>query len=80
MVKCVEISLFKYEPHRISFFLYELSTLFHAYWNLGKEQKELRFIKEKKESNNLRFVFLQSLSIVIKNGMNILGVSTPDSM
>jgi len=78
--KCVEISLSKYEPHRISFFLYELSTLFHSYWNLGKEKKELRFIREKKDSNNLRFVFLQAVSIVIKNGMNILGVSTPNSM
>ncbi len=78
--KCVEISLSKYEPHRISFFLYELSTLFHSYWNLGKDKKELRFIREKKDSNNLRFVFLQALSIVIKNGMNILGVSAPNSM
>ena len=78
--RCVEISLQKHEPHRIPFFLYELSTLFHSYWNLGRDNKEFRFTGDKKHQSNLRFVFLQSLSIVIKNGMNILGVSTPESM
>ena len=34
--KCVDLSSTKLEPHRIPFYLYELSTLFHAYWNLGK--------------------------------------------
>ena len=29
--KIIEISSLKYEPHRISFYLYELATLFHSY-------------------------------------------------
>ena len=32
------------EPHRIPFYLYELVTLFHSYWSLGKDNKEFRFI------------------------------------
>ena len=78
--KCVEISSSKLEPHRISFYLYELVTLFHAFWNLGKENKEYRFISEDGKLNAPRLVLLQGLSIVIKNGMLILGVSTPSSM
>ena len=35
--KCVEISSNKFEPHRIPFYLYQLVTLFHAYWNFGKD-------------------------------------------
>ena len=67
-------------PHRIPFFLYDLSTLFHSYWNLGIEKKEFRFILNDKIQNNARLILLQALGIVIKNGMSILGVSTPKSM
>ena len=78
--KCVEISSTKLEPHRISFYLYDLVTLFHSYWNLGKDNKEFRFVKDNKSSSNSRLLLLQTLGIVIKNGMSILGVTTPKSM
>jgi arginyl-tRNA synthetase len=78
--KCVELSSSRLEPHRIPFYLYELVTLFHSYWNLGKNNKEFRFVSKHNNINNSRLVVLQALSIVIKNGMLILGVSTPSSM
>ena len=78
--KCVDLSSSKLEPHRIPFYLYELVTLFHSYWNLGKDNKEFRFVTDRKDLNFLRLALLQALSIVIKNGMSILGVSTPRSM
>ncbi len=78
--RCIEISSTKLEPHRIPYYLYDLVTLFHSYWNLGKDNKEFRFVLENKKSNNSRLLLLQALSIVIKNGMSILGVSTPKSM
>ena len=78
--RCVEISLNKHEVHRIPFYLYELVTLFHSYWNLGKENQEYRFISNGKIINTSRLALIQALGIVIKNGMTILGVSTPSSM
>ena len=78
--KCVELSSSKLEPHRIPYYLYELTTLFHSYWNLGKDNKEFRFVSVSDNLNSSRLVLLQALSIVIKNGMLILGVSTPSSM
>jgi len=78
--KCVELSSTRLEPHRIPFYLYELVTLFHSYWNMGKDNKEFRFVPERENINNPRLVVLQALSIVIKNGMFILGVSAPSSM
>ena len=78
--KCVELSSIKLEPHRIPFYLYELVSLFHSYWNLGNYTKEFRFVSESGKQNSSRLVLLQALSIVIKNGMSILGVSTPSSM
>ena len=78
--RCVELSSNKLEPHRIPFYLYELASLFHAYWNLGSKNKEFRFISDDGKLNNYRLMLLQALSIVIRNGMSLLGVSSPKSM
>ena len=78
--KCVELSSSKLEPHRIPYYLYELVTLLHSYWNLGKENKDFRFIPVNGHLNKSRLVLLKALAIVIRNGMYILGVSTPKSM
>ena len=78
--RCIEITSNKLEPHRIPFYLYELSTLFHSYWNLGNENKDFRFILDGKVKSSFRMQILQAIAIVIKNGMSILGVSTPKSM
>ena len=76
----LEISNEKLEPHRIPVYLYELASEFHSYWNMGKDNKDYRFVGESKNLNKSRLVLLQALAIVIKNGMGILGVSTPKSM
>ena len=77
--RCVELSINKLEPHRITTYLYELSSEFHHYWNLGKSDKSKRFIDEDKISME-KIIFLKSVQIVIKNGMNIIGVDTPEKM
>jgi len=78
--KCVEVSSNKLEPHRIPFYLYDLATLFHSYWSLGQENKKFRFISENGKGNILRLQIIKATSIVIENGMSILGVSIPKSM
>ena len=77
--RCVELSINKLEPHRITTYLYELSSEFHHYWNLGKSDKSKRFIDEDKISME-KIIFLKSVQIVIKNGMSIIGVDTPEKM
>ena len=78
--KCIELASTKFEPHRIPYYLYELVTFFHSYWNLGKENNKFRFVSNGKNLNNSRLLLLQALSIVIRNGMSILGVTTPSRM
>ena len=78
--KCIEISSKKLEPHRVPTYLYELSSLFHSYWNMGKDDKSKRFISEDKKISNEKLVLLKSVSNVIKCGMNIVGASTPEKM
>ena len=78
--KCMEISSNKLEPHRIPYFLYDLATLFHSYWHLGKDDKKFRFIQEHAKTDSFKLLLLKAMAIVIKNGMSILGVSTPKKM
>ena len=78
--RCIETSSIKLEPHRVPFYLYELASLFHSYWNLGIKKSEFRFISENNKANLTRLLLLQAISVVVKNGLSIIGVSTPKSM
>ena len=78
--KCIEISSNKLEPHKITVYLYELASLFHSYWNMGKEDETKRFINKQKRISNDKLAFIKAISHVIKSGMNILGVDTPEKM
>ncbi len=78
--KCIDAASKRLEPHRIVTYLYELASLFHSYWNLGKDNPEKRFLNEKKEISEDKLVFLKLISNVIKSGADIVGVSTPDKM
>ena len=78
--KCIDTASNKLEPHRIPTYLYELASLFHSYWNLGKDNPEKRFINDQKKISDDKLVFLKAISNVIKSGMNIVGVSVPEKM
>ena len=78
--KIVKTSSKKYEPHRIPFYLYELSTIFHSYWSKGNDDESYRFIKNGKISSENIIVIINLLLIVLKNGMAILNVSLPEKM
>ena len=78
--KCIDVSCNKLEPHRIPTYLYELASLFHSYWNLGKDNPDKRFINDQKKITDDKLIFLKAISNVVKSGMNIVGVSTPDKM
>ncbi len=78
--RCLETSSNKLEPHRIPVYLYELSSEFHSYWNKGKEDLDKRFIDKNNKISDDKLVLLKIVSIVVKLGMKILGVNTPEKM
>ena len=78
--KCIDVACNKLEPHRIPTYLYELASLFHSYWNMGKDNPEKRFINEQKKITDDKLIFLKLISNVIKSGMDIVGVSVPEKM
>ena len=47
---------------------------------MGKEDISKRFINDNKKIANDKLIFLKIISNVIKSGMNIVGVNTPEKM
>jgi arginyl-tRNA synthetase len=78
--KIIESTSRKFDLHKIPFYLYELSTLFHAYWSKGNEDKNYKFIDNNKIKRQEILVVINLVAIVIQNGMKILDVSLPDKM
>ena len=78
--KIIESATKKFDLHKIPFYLYELSTLFHAYWSRGNEDKRYKFIENENIKRKEILAIINLVAIVIKNGMNILGVSLPEKM
>ena len=77
---CIDVASKKLEPHRIPVYLYELSSEFHSYWNLGKNNQEKRFINKDNKVTDDKIVFLKSISNVIKSGLDIVDVNSPEKM
>ena len=78
--KCIETSIKKLEPHRLTTYMYQLASIFHSYWNMGRDSEDFRFLDKDKKIDTNKAVLLNCILLVIKNGMDIIGVDTPENM
>ncbi len=79
--KMVEAAAQTREPHRISFYLYELAGHFHSFWNKGKEDAQLRFIIEDNLPLTMaRLALLNGITTVIASGLAVIGVKPLEEM
>ncbi len=69
------------EPHRIAFFLGDLAAAFHAYWNLGNDRADKRFIlAQSPELSAARLFLADNIGQVIRNGLRLMGVEAATQM
>ncbi len=79
--RLVEAAAQAHEPHRISFYLHDLASDFHALWNKGKESPQLRFIVENDAPMTMtRLAFLMAIRYCLANGLGILGLTPAEDM
>ena len=79
--RLVEAAAAAHEPHRLSFFLFDLASDFHALWNRGKELPQLRFIVEGNDDvTSTRLAFLRAIRYCLANGLMVLGVKPVEEM
>jgi arginyl-tRNA synthetase len=80
--RLVESAASAHEPHRISFYLYELASEFHALWTKGgKDSPHLRFIiQSDPRLTAARLALVQGVATVLNSGLSLLGVGAPEEM
>ncbi|MCF7936842.1 MAG: arginine--tRNA ligase [Synergistales bacterium] len=62
------------EPHRLVYYLHQLACDFHAFYNAH------RVLGEERSVEASRLLLLQAVRVVLRNALNLLGVTAPDSM
>lgn len=70
----IEEAVTALEPHRLTYYLTELASGFHRYYN------HHRIITKNKDMSQARLTLALAVKIVIKNGLGLLGVSAPEAM
>jgi arginyl-tRNA synthetase len=79
--RLVEIAAKGHEPHRIAFYLYDLSSDFHALYNRGNDEATLRFVQESdSDTTQAKIALIRAVAIVISHGLGILGVTPAEEM
>jgi arginyl-tRNA synthetase len=68
------------EPHRLTYYLTELASLFHKYFNLGTKNPEDRIVTEDRTLSQARLFLAQGVQTVLHNGLGLLGISAPERM
>ena len=79
--RLIEQSARSHEPHRLTFYLYELSSLLHNQWARGQSDLSLRFINQSDIKLSVaRLSLLRALSTTLASGLMLIGAGSPEEM
>ena len=70
----IESAAIQYEPHQLAYYLRDLATQFHSYYNA------CTFILEDQDLTQARLSLIHAAKQILRNGLSILGVDAPESM
>ena len=70
IIKLIDLN----EPQILANYLFDLASLFHKYYAKN------RIITDNLELSSARIVLIKAIQIVLKNGLEILGISHPNRM
>ena len=70
----LESSALHYEPHQLAYYLKDLATNFHSYYNA------CQFLVEDALLTQARLALIGATKQVFVNGLSLLGVGAPESM
>jgi arginyl-tRNA synthetase len=70
----IQVAADNYEPHQLTYFLRELATLFHRYYNSSN------FLDVEPSVRNARLAMIAACRQVLSNGLKLIGVQAPEKM
>ena len=69
------------QPHKITNYIEDLSSNFHSFWNMGKDNKNLRFLNlEDKKKTITKLLWIECFRIVLKRCFEIIGIESHEKM
>ncbi len=79
--RVIEMAVVNFEPHRIAFYLQELAAEFHALWNKGTENPDLKFIiKDNLQLTQARIYLVLAVKKIIAEGLAIFNIKAVEEM
>jgi arginyl-tRNA synthetase len=79
--RVLESAALTHEPHRIAFYLYDLSAEFHALWNRGNDDPSRRFLIENNpQLSRARLELALGIAQIIRSGLALMGVAATEEM
>ena len=79
--RLVEAAAVAREPHRVAFFLHDLAAAFHAYWNVGNDRPDKRFIVAHDPAlTGARLFLAVQIGQLVRNGLALLGVDAVEEL
>ena len=79
--KVIEQSVTFMEPHRLSYYLRDLASSFHQYWNLKIDNKRIHILDKSEIDLSLaRVALLFAVSITIQTGLGLLGIEAIEEL
>jgi len=68
------------EPHRLTYYLTELASAFHRYFNVGTKTPEYRIICAEREVSGARLFLAGAVRRVLRIGLDLMGIQAPERM
>ena len=72
--RTLELAAKNHEPHRICYYLIELSSIFHSLWNKGKDNNIKFIVQDDLELTNARLSLVKAVALTIRKGLSILKI------
>lgn len=77
----VEVAAESREPHRLSYYMYHVASVFHGLWSKGREDADLKFIYPGDEKKSLaKYALVLGMANVIASGLDVFGVKPLEEM
>ena len=71
---CIDMVTKKLEPQIIINYLQNVAILFHRFYSTNK------VLTDDKKLSEARLLLIKAIQIILRNGLNILGISHPEKM
>lgn len=69
-----------FEPHKLTYYLLELAKIFQSYYTCAKQDARYKMVTDDSIRTNTKLYLLKATQIVLKRGLEILGISVPEKM